>query len=259
MMTLEGIRAAERLKGLVAEHKRELGHLAANPLYAPEAVRKEQAKLRETFVVGFGKTLDIALKELAKLKREAQLPLRLRRLGDELSERPSDTPAERHLKAIKRLERELVKSRAREELSLLVSIDPARVASAYGAVVEGLRRQPGSLELTSKVEEIEATAPVLLERASREGELVARSAARTASARIESLRLEDLKRLRPEHARRLDACKKDVSEVLLLVRGEMAALGELKRANEIVSRALMDFGAESDAVTQTDEAEPGEE
>jgi len=205
MQTLEGMQAERRLREQIGRHSRRIQELASNPLYDPDAVKREKAKLRVEFMEELARDFTRSVGRLKALKTAAQRALSRRRVEDKLAEKPTDTLAARQLKATKRLEREMVMARTREELALLAAIEPARLVSTYHEALELAREAPGSVEWTARVEAIEETAPKLLERAILSADGADRSAARRALAYIDSAKKDALKSLRPESARQLEA------------------------------------------------------
>jgi len=248
MQTLEGMQAERRLREQIGRHSRRIQELASNPLYDPDAVKREKAKLRVEFMEELARDFTRSVGRLKALKTAAQRALSRRRVEDKLAEKPTDTLAARQLKATKRLEREMVMARTREELALLAAIEPARLVSTYHEALELAREAPGSVEWTARVEAIEETAPKLLERAILSADGADRSAARRALAYIDSAKKDALKSLRPESARQLEAVQNDFNELLLFARRELAALGEIKKANELAGRAAEAFNRPSSDV-----------
>jgi len=246
MQTVEGIRARRRLEETVRRHHGDLQALASNPMYAAEAVKAEKERLRNDFRAGFVKDLEGALRRLKGLKVSAEGALRKRRDGDPLAETFSDTLAEKQLKASKRLERELVKARVREELRLTSNPDPMSVVRQYREALERTRGRLASVEAAACVEALEEMAPVLLGREGTQGPTEARTRARLALAEFASVQTADLKRLRPECARQIEAARHDFRNLLGWARSELARLGKLRLANEIAGQAALFFENEGE-------------
>ena len=241
MQTLEGIRARRRLEGTTRRHRGDLQTLAANTTYAPEVLKARKERLRRDFWAGFTKDLEAALRSLKGLKLSAEEALRKRRQEDPLAEKACDTLAEKQLKASKRLERELVKARVREELKLSSDSDADSIVRLYRDALERSKGRAVSVEAAARVEALEDLAPVLLERMGSQGPQEARTRARCALAEFGAVRTEDLKRLRPESARQLEAVRHDFRNLLGWVRSQLASLGKLKSANEIAGKAALFF------------------
>jgi len=241
MLTLEGIQAERRLKEKIDAHIRDIQQLALNPMYRPDAVNKEKAKLRIDFVKEFKNVFSESVDQLTTLKASAEKALSTRRTNSALAEKPGDTLTQRQLKASKRLEREMVYGRTRDELMLLAQINPARVGEAYREALKEHRATPGSLEMSTRLDTIENIAPRLLESMIHAAQPAERPVIRRTMTVIEQEKKAALAQLRPESVRRMEAARHDFNQLLLTARNGLAKLGELTKANELASEAARRF------------------
>ena len=247
MLTLEGIRAKRRLSDNVTKHRDGLRELASNPMFSAEAVKKEIGGRGRAFRGRFVGEYEAACRALKGVKLTAENALKVRQVDDALAERPGDTLAERQLKASKRLERELVKARVREELQVAARRDAAGVVRLYREALKCLKGRAPLVEDVARVEAMEYWSPALLAGVVEDGPQDRRSGARAALAEFEAVRVEDISRLRPESVRQLEAVTRDFRNLNAWFRAELAALGELTSANEIAGKAALYFEARAEA------------